>query len=496
MSDNENISFEEYGAVMNATKDILSKRIESKAYFDFMRAKDAKQVYFKFLNGQAISDIEAKSYLTKAIDPSLIIDLSQQDFHSLKKLYGNGIFLLRMIDGNLQRWIQEKREKNILVTGGACALETLDIKIKKAKQRQYGYREAYNYVKTVLNNGVFWTQITEAIVPSRGLNVFYEEVFPWYLRFNDYGIENAELVVSNMYNNIFDAVKRYAKLINPDSHILKISFFKLNLFKKGFLGEWYDQFSQYIDYYRIKYNLSTEQEYNLEEFVRGWVLYSYIGPRIGDIIKQIIKDDYPLYYDRYALDQETLHLRSKQIDHLTTEAHTGWYNKILLNVDSKKLATYIKLLGNPFNQLELACYKWLQINHKQHSTLGFAGRLANNYQGSFMREEYMVSHKINDNDNIGRLHSNNVEKFINFLQFFLFYDDKAKMLPLVDNLLVSYMQQLLFLKEIRDSYLFLADVENNEKMSIEIKERLIKKSIKKIFPLIEYNIRYIMLGSS
>ncbi|MFA9288356.1 MAG: hypothetical protein ACEQSA_00555 [Weeksellaceae bacterium] len=64
-------------------------------------------------------------------------------------------------------------------------------------------------------------------------------------------------------------------------------------------------------------------------------------------------------------------------------------------------------------------------------------------------------------------------------------------LPLVDNMFVSYMQQLLFIPVIRDAYLDMVRIEKEDKFSLETKENHIIDIISQIYPYIISCIRYI-----
>lgn len=51
-----------------------------------------------------------------------------------------------------------------------------------------------------------WTQVTGSLIPRHGLNIMYDETFPWYLRFEEYGIHDAESVTQRIYDGIFPVV--------------------------------------------------------------------------------------------------------------------------------------------------------------------------------------------------------------------------------------------------------------------------------------------------
>jgi len=70
----------------------------------------------------------------------------------------------------------------------------------------------------------------------------------------------------------------------------------------------------------------------------------------------------------------------------------------------------------------------------------------------------------------------------------------TNILPLSENYFVTYMQQLLFIKSVRDAYIDMEKIESSKKILKNEKEEKIVEIIQKIFPVIEDCIRFIMLG--
>ncbi|MEI6532712.1 MAG: hypothetical protein WCO06_02640, partial [Candidatus Roizmanbacteria bacterium] len=67
-----------------------------------------------------------------------------------------------------------------------------------------------------------------------------------------------------------------------------------------------------------------------------------------------------------------------------------------------------------------------------------------------------------------------------------------KILPLIDNYLFSYMQQLTFLPSIRDAIIEMSSIERSN-FCLSKKEQVIVEVSKQVYPVIEACLRYVMI---
>jgi hypothetical protein len=384
-----NILYKEYIELQRALGYVLEEYPNSKAHFDFNRAPLARSAYEKFKKGLPISNLEHKSFLVKAIMPKSGEELTEDEFNRLLSEFGLGVVKISMVDSNLLHWLKNaQKDEKILITGGACALETRDTKLIYALQNIANNKDvAKEFVRGLLSNFPTWTQITGTLIPSAKISVMYDETFPWYLKISEYGVENAKQETQKVYDKIFQGVQRYAKLYNPENIVLRVPFTSLNLKKDGYLDNWFNITKKYNKEIREAHNLSKVKD-DFENFIKSWVEYTYFGPSILEIVKKNLKESFEKIYSDNNLENVTIHLRTKQIDHLDTERVRSWSHYVILeNNLPEKLKGRSKPLFTNNGVNTIGLYNWIRDEYENNRQLGFVGFLDQNLKGNFMHED-------------------------------------------------------------------------------------------------------------
>lgn len=428
--DTDNLSYERYLELQKALETHLSKFPQEHGYEDLCRIPLARKAFESYSNGQAPTMSEEKAYFVKSLKPKSGSEITKQEFDKLKKIYGNSISKISLIDSGLSNWIStSKKQENLLATGGACALESIDTRIIQYLSRnKNGKALVKDYVEQMFARFPTWTQVTGTIIPTCGVNVMYDETFPWYLRIKEYGLKDPEVMTQQVYDSIYSAVRRFIRLHDPNSKVVKIPFSSLQLDTKGYFDIWYKETQTYLSELEETYNLEHIQ-YNPESFYKYWLEYTYFGPQILDINKKLIKKLYPDLYKAQKLHNATIHVRGKQLDHLDVERVNLWMHKVILG-KAKKTKRINTLLMHPFQRLGVALYMWRRDTFEQYPSIGFAGMSDFNYCGKVVHEDG-VFHKpvlkhLTAQDTLHsslldsplRLHSGNLNQVISFLERF------------------------------------------------------------------------------
>jgi len=383
------LTFKEYKKLVSATLSILSNYPNGCAYYDYTRANLANKAFQLYKQGKPVPRFLTKGYLGCAILPVNISDFSSKKFDALYALYGDALTRLRFTDDNFLRYITSTDSlENILNTGGACAIESTDTKILNTFKNKKRTDLIVPYIEQLAKITPTWTQITGTLVPMNGLNVMYDETYPWYLRFMQYGISDAEAVVKKIYDGIYSAVVRYSRLQNPESIVIRVPFADLDLENQGNLKEFYERYKSNILALGLNKNTRSVYAYNAELNKKMWVEYTYRGLRILEKVKEVIQKNYPKEFKRYGTRKAAIHIRSKQIDHLTTERQDSWLNDIVLNGMStdKKNERKIAHLLQMYNKVHvLGLSMWFKDNYRT-LPVGFAGMFDFAYEGSIVHE--------------------------------------------------------------------------------------------------------------
>lgn len=422
------IPFKEFLSTIQATQSIISAHVDSKAYFDLHRVATSRDLYAAYKKDQTVGDLDARAYLTKALNPTLGAELTRQEYTRLHDLYGDSVIKIYLIDQNLKKWLSHgSSRENILAAGGACALESFQVKLIRYFQQNKSHL-VVPYIQKIFASTPTWTQITGAIIPTNGLSILYDETFPWHLRIAQYGLKDAEVHTQQVYEKLFSSVSRYVKLQNQDNTLIKIPFTSLNLREGKYLLEWYNMWKKYLIEVEKKLELPPIQ-FDAEDLKRIWVDYTYEGPQILSLSREYIKTTHPEIYQKYNLDAHSIHVRGKQIDHLSLERSNNWLLQILMTDNIKNQEELVRPLNLPANRYKYAVSAWIRDNMQNYPAIGMAGMLDFTYEGNVMHETPLQSsqemNKYKDEELFEemfssplRLHSQNVDQVCDFLSRF------------------------------------------------------------------------------
>ncbi|PIZ62617.1 hypothetical protein COY16_03725 [Candidatus Roizmanbacteria bacterium CG_4_10_14_0_2_um_filter_39_13] len=431
MKQNESITFGQYIKLHKAGSSIYSHLPKSRVSFDISRAANMRKCHQMVRDNTPLSPEQQSSYLSYAVCAKSWDKLTRREFDRLKEIYGEAVVKIMMVDVNFAKWLHNNSDmRNVITSGGACALESIDTRaLAILKQRnQKASLIIPQYIKEIALRAPTWTQVTGALIPRYGLNIMYDETFPWYLRMEDYGLQDAESVTQQIYDGIFQSVRRYVRLFDPNSKTISLPFTELNLQSKGLIRKWSTIVEPYLRALEKKYGLE-HYGHNSNDQLKAWVMYTYFGPEILSCVKKYIEEKYPALYKEYNVNKATIHIRGKQIDHLDTERSNAWMHSVILKQkDSKLLLDRKKSLLTPFHCQEVAQLQWL-FEHGHSLQSGLAGFLDSNYQGRLLHEESVhpraiFKEKISGNlsskffDSPLRLNSHNVAETVQFLERF------------------------------------------------------------------------------
>jgi len=423
--------FGTYKDILSLRSYIVNQSPQSSAYFDLHRATDARKGVDHWRKGLPVSQKEEKSYFAHVPYPYNSDELSEEAYTRLLREYGDSISKISIVDKNLLEWTKNAPTKDrILATGGACALESLDTKIIQFLQQQpYATKNIKQYVEDVISTFPTWTQITGALVPASPVSIFYDETFPWHKRIAEYGILDAEEVTQRLYDRIFESVERYAKLYNPQNIVLKVPFVDLNLLKTGKFDEWFARTEIYKENLVRRFNL-TKQAFDESNYMKAWVEYTYNGPDILAVTKSVVQNKYNKIFQEYSLQDATIHVRGKQVDHLDSERMNVWMHAVILGNDNRKIIVERKdSLLTPHHLQAISIYEWYRDNYDKYRDIGFVGFLDHIFKGNISHESVDVPRNIlreaakkrSFTDIIQtplRLHNGNVQEVFKLLEYF------------------------------------------------------------------------------
>lgn len=428
MDDESPSSYNLYRGLKQSTATVLASKPASHASFDFHRAQYAYEAHKGWHGHKKLTTQQIQSYLTNSPSPVAWNTITKKDFVRLQEQYDGSVFKINFIGGNVGEWLKKASPKEkILSVGGACALETMDIRhIDYFRKRPVYKKYVTTYIESMFYRFPTWTQVTGALLPARGISVFYDETFPWHYKVEAYGVQNAQALTQEVYDKTYRAVVRYSQLHHPQNNVIKLPFITLNLAKDGYLDRWFAMYEPYIR--EIEKNFGFEPyHYTPADYYRSWIEYTYNGPEILQLVLQQIKEQYPSLYKSCELKNCTIHIRGKQIDHFDVERHNKWIHDYSLSQKPLKDAKYKHLLSHPMHRHGLAMYMWMRDHQQDFKSTGSVGFLDQTYRGAIAHEFSLIKCLESTNkdeffqeliETPLRLHSNNVSNVIKFLERF------------------------------------------------------------------------------
>ena len=442
------IIFKNYKQLYTSIYNIYSLNPNTQVYRDIMRIPLARQACNKHINNEMVTKEEIDAYLGLVIQPYEASELNELEFETLYNIYGEGIYKLFIIDQNLRSYLQNtKNEKNDVITsGGACAMEHVDLQyIRKLRDSSDERSNIKDYVDNAMKQMPTWSQVVGSFIPSR-FSIFYDETYPWYMKIDSYGVENAITKTQELYEKIFQKVKRYSQLVDQNNYVYKLPFIELDLEKKNLLKDWFIQYEPYVRELEQKGDLE-KIEYTEEDFLKKWLHYTYIGPKIKECIVDLIKKKNPDLYYKYNLSKISIHIRGKQIDHLAIERYNRWQAEIVLNKQLEFDNRLRKLLKRTHSRQETALYMWARSELSKNESVGLAGFIDANYNGFFLHEVLQKRQKgglICGLDPL-RLTEHNIEEILRILYLHTLHSDHK-----ADSLLSYYQVIMELIQEQKD----------------------------------------------
>ncbi len=382
-------SFAEFQAVQRATLAVVRQRPESQAHFDMTRARPARSALRSFFARGGASKYEANAYLADAVGPQSGYEFDEATYNRLTRFYGPSAMRIAVIDRNISQFIARSNGADrILGAGGLCAQETADTRIKnQLAKRKNGKELVRTYSEHILAQSPTWTQVTGAVIPTNGATILYDETFPWYLKIQEEGVENAKEKTQQSYDRAVAAAARYAYLVNPFTSVVRVPFEDLDLAERGYLKDWFEVYKPYAEGLAKRFDVDPPF-FQTDNFTKAWVLATYHHPQILDIVKGVIYEREPQLFRDLALDQYTLYARGKQIDHLTIERENQYIVSLVLNAPIDE-ARVEQVLTKQSNLQMAAIVKWI-LNRGLEYPVGLAGFLDFNWRGDIMHETPII----------------------------------------------------------------------------------------------------------
>ena len=284
----------------------------------FNAAQYARTAYDLRGSGEVVSDPKlVESYFSDVPKPFFLAELGESKLSHLIELYGPDIMRANIISANLL-----ETDRSPLVAGGACILETWATRLldKPILKKNPGLRR--EVLHCLLQHAPYYSHVTGTMIAGSNAeySLMYDETFPWFLAVYDLGkqpgltnkewnVGLAEEMCKGFYDEIYAATQRRSTMVSDNGlQILRLPFADLQLEKEGHLKSWFLEYSTTLP---PEFRQFLPEDYCGDSFLGAHVRYTYVGPRILNIVKERVAT---LGVDLNKFD---LHVRTKQDDHLT-----------------------------------------------------------------------------------------------------------------------------------------------------------------------------------
>lgn len=215
-----------------------------------------------------------------------------------------------------------------LHVGGSCVLETnamrtladirayieeLSVDPQKNKEEIDRYQKLMrDFVRGMISHAPTITHISGAMLGGQDVSVHLNESDMWEERIREefgLAVDEAHREVARVYSDINDIVTRRTKLINPGATVFTVNFNELPLAVS--IKNWFDVLG-----------IPYDPKFRIAE-----VMYTYVGPRQLDLLKQAVFEQSKNDQSEGKLTGEearaavqimgtNFHVREKQVDHL------------------------------------------------------------------------------------------------------------------------------------------------------------------------------------
>jgi hypothetical protein len=365
--------------VLNEGKQPAASKVAGRSAALFNSPPLGRAAYDLLVSGKDVPDDHVASYFADVPSPHMFRELDDSELSRFIDLFGLDIMRANFLSAHL---VGEQHHQP-LISGGACALETWATRLLSKPRLKNAPELRQAVLLKLLENAPYYTHITGAMMLGAKTQpqIMYDETFPWFMAIHDIGeatastnhswsLDNVRGNTRELYDRIHDAIVRRSHLVSDEApEILRVPFEDLKLDEAGYLESWYQE---YISELPEEFSQYVPKKYQCDKFIGAYVRYTYVGPDLLKLLKQYLKSS------SYNIDQFTIHVRTKQDDHLYEGSRI---NRILLKGIHGDDHNYLRKYANICN---LSIYFW----HQQHwrSNNAFIGFSDLSFRGNIVHD--------------------------------------------------------------------------------------------------------------
>ena len=368
------------GSALSVGKQTVPRGVKGRSAILFNSPQKGRAAYDTFISGKGVPETElADSYFADVPRPYLFRELDDSVLSRFIDLLGGDIIRANFLSANL---VDEQHHRPLLA-GGACALETWATRLLTKPRLKNAPTLRRDVLLKLLDDAPYYSHLTGTMMLGARMRpqIMYDETFPWFMAIHDIGkttasaahawrLETARDVTKELYSRIYDGIVRRSLLVSDETpEILRVPFEDLRLEETGHLESWYQK---YINELPDSFSTFIPEQYQHDSFLGAYVRYTYVGPDLLKLVKQYLKDSSP------DIDQFTIHVRTKQDDHLYEGSRI---NRILLKGSHSNDHDFLSKYANICN---LAIYFW----HQRHwrSNNAFVGFSDLSFRGNIVHD--------------------------------------------------------------------------------------------------------------
>jgi hypothetical protein len=373
------------GSVLSAGQPAAPDAVTGRSAILFHSPRRGRAAYDAFIatNGTA-DNIFTDAYFADVPCPCLFRELDDAELSHFIRVLGPDIMRANFLSANLVN-AQHQRP---LLAGGACALETWATRLLAKPCLKDAPVLRRHVLLKLLDDAPYYSHLTGAMMLGTTTHpqIMYDETFPWFMAIHDIGdstacdmgpwhLDDARGITRELYDRIYSGILRRAHLASDETpEILRVPFEDLKLDEAGHLENWY---RQYINELPQRFSGLIPRQYRHDGFVGAYVRYTYVGPDLLDLVKQYLRKR------SEGIDQFTIHVRTKQDDHLYEGSRI---NRLLLNRVHGDDYDFLSKYANICN---LAIYFWQQRHWRSNN--GFVGFSDLSYRGNIVHDTIDLS---------------------------------------------------------------------------------------------------------
>ena len=439
------------GSVLSAGHPPAPDTVTGRSAMLFHSPQRGRAVYEALVAGNRIdTNTFTDAYFADVPSPRLFRELDDAELAYFVKVLGPDILRANFLSANL---VDGQRHQPLLA-GGACALETWATRLLAKPRLKDALGLRREVLLKLLSDAPYYSHLTGAMMlgTANYPQVMYDETFPWFMAIHDIGgattdappswhLEDARDTTRELYDRIYAGILRRAHLVSDKiPEILRVPFEDLRLDEAGHLENWY---RQYINELPQRFSRYIPRQYRRDGVVGAYVRYTYVGPDLLDLVKQYLRERSD------TIDQFTIHVRTKQDDHLYEGSRI---NRLLLNGIQNSDHDFLSKYANICN---LAIYFWHQRHWRSNNAFVGFGDLS--YRGNIVHDTIDLATGSNSDPGTEeklwdilrcplRLKRNNIEEHFNCLDKYTdeiyIYEEAALELKNIRSRLVKHRKKL------------------------------------------------------